>query len=169
VARYGGEEFALILPETTKRAAHERPPGVRSNVEASPVVLGSDHTASPSAWACTFPRTAAPAEPGRTRQALYQSKRRPQPGQQLQPSHHRVFRYRLRRLRQAPVEHCAVVATSTAGPPGRPHAPQETGPSGPSGLDPGTTNTSSWSTTSGCLIPFSIERSLGRYWANNPC
>jgi len=61
VARYGGEEFALILPETTKRLAHELATRVRSNVEASPVVLGSDHhriTVRPGPG--PFPATAAP-------------------------------------------------------------------------------------------------------------
>jgi diguanylate cyclase (GGDEF)-like protein len=57
VARYGGEEFALILPETTKRLAHELAERVRFNVEAHPVMInGYDHRITVSLGVATFPR-----------------------------------------------------------------------------------------------------------------
>jgi len=57
VARYGGEEFALILPETTKRLAHELASRVRANVEANPVRLGEHHhRITMSVGLATFPR-----------------------------------------------------------------------------------------------------------------
>ena len=57
VARYGGEEFALILPETTKRLAHEMAERVRSNIEASPVIIGGNHhRVTVSLGVATFPR-----------------------------------------------------------------------------------------------------------------
>ena len=57
VARYGGEEFALILPETTKRLAHELASRVRANVEAAPVRLGEHHhRITVSVGLATFPR-----------------------------------------------------------------------------------------------------------------
>jgi diguanylate cyclase (GGDEF)-like protein len=57
VARYGGEEFALILPETTKRLAHELASRVRANVEANPVRLGEHHhRITVSVGLATFPR-----------------------------------------------------------------------------------------------------------------
>lgn len=59
VARYGGEEFALILPETTKRLAHEMASRVRANVESNPVRLGEHHhRITVSAGVATFPRDA---------------------------------------------------------------------------------------------------------------
>jgi len=59
VARYGGEEFALILPETTKRLAHDLADRVRANVEANPVALGEHHhKVTVSLGVATMPRDA---------------------------------------------------------------------------------------------------------------
>jgi diguanylate cyclase (GGDEF)-like protein len=63
VARYGGEEFALILPETTKRLAHEMAARVRASVEASRVVLGENHhRITISLGVATFPRDCSTSE-----------------------------------------------------------------------------------------------------------
>ena len=57
VARYGGEEFAFILPETTKRIAHELAERVRQRVESTAVQLasGERHRVTASLGVATFP------------------------------------------------------------------------------------------------------------------
>jgi diguanylate cyclase (GGDEF)-like protein len=78
VARYGGEEFALILPETTKRLAHELAERVRANVESSPVLLGGHHhKVTVSLGVATMPRDAFGWQPlvEAADQALYHSKK----------------------------------------------------------------------------------------------
>jgi diguanylate cyclase (GGDEF)-like protein len=77
VARYGGEEFALILPETTKRLAHELAERVRANVETNPVRLGEHHhRVTVSLGVATYPRDASTwqALVEDADKALYQSK-----------------------------------------------------------------------------------------------
>jgi diguanylate cyclase (GGDEF)-like protein len=111
VARYGGEEFAIILPETTKRLAHELAARVRANIEASPVVInGNDHRITVSLGLATFPRDVNnwQALVECADQALYRSK---QEGRNrvtvYAPDSTVIFRYRPE-AGQA-VERCSVV------------------------------------------------------------
>ena len=64
VARYGGEEFVFILPETTKRLAHELAERVRASVASTPVVFedGSYHRITASLGVATYPRDAWSSE-----------------------------------------------------------------------------------------------------------
>lgn len=98
VARYGGEEFALILPETTKRLAHELAERVRANVEANPVLLGGHHhKVTVSLGVATIPRDAfgGQALVEAADQALYRSKQAGRNQVTLYvPSTGVVFRYR---------------------------------------------------------------------------
>ena len=117
VARYGGEEFALILPETTKRLAHEMASRVRANVEASPVILGGNHhRITISLGVATFPRDCSTWETITecADKALYQAKQwgRNQVCIYIPPTQ-AVFRYRPPAAGpgQAPVESCAVVGS----------------------------------------------------------
>ncbi len=111
VARYGGEEFAIILPETTKRLAHELAARVRSNVEAQPVPLqGHQHRITVSLGLATFPRDVNnwQALVECADKALYQSK---QGGRNrvtvYAPDSTVVFRYRPEPGQS--VDRCAVV------------------------------------------------------------
>lgn len=117
VARYGGEEFALILPETTKRLAHEMASRVRANVEASPVILGPNHhRITISLGVATFPRDCSTWEALTecADKALYQSK---QAGRNrvtiYSPPSTAIFRYRppSEGSGQVPVENCSVVGS----------------------------------------------------------
>ena len=58
VARYGGEEFTFVLPETTKRMAHELAERVRRRIESSSIKLdsGERHRVTASMGVATFPR-----------------------------------------------------------------------------------------------------------------
>jgi diguanylate cyclase (GGDEF)-like protein len=113
VARYGGEEFALILPETTKRLAHELASRVRANVEAQPVRLGEHHhRITVSLGVATFPRDIYTWQ-GLVEvadKALYQSK---QGGRNrvtvYAPESTVIFRYRPAQGEK--VDRCGVVAS----------------------------------------------------------
>jgi diguanylate cyclase (GGDEF)-like protein len=130
VARYGGEEFALVLPETTKRLAQDLAARVRSNVEASPVILGGNHhRITVSLGLATFPRDCSTWEQlvEFADKALYLSK---QGGRNrvstYTPPTSVVFRYR-----PAPgeaVERCSVVGSFNGwDAQADPMAPQEDG------------------------------------------
>jgi len=113
VARYGGEEFALILPETTKRLAHEMASRVRANVEASPVILGeAHHRITVSLGVATFPRDCSTWEvlTECADKALYQAKQwgRNQACIYIPPTT-AVFRYRP--AADEAVERCSVVGS----------------------------------------------------------
>jgi hypothetical protein len=79
-ARYGGEEFAVILPETTKRAAVELAERVRSQLEGTPIQLqnGERHRITASQGVATFPRDSYTADKliEGADQALYWAKQR---------------------------------------------------------------------------------------------
>jgi diguanylate cyclase (GGDEF)-like protein len=79
VARYGGEEFVILLPETTKAAAHDLAERVREKIEQSPVALpeGPPQPLTVSAGLATFPRDAGSSQEllAVADEALYASKK----------------------------------------------------------------------------------------------
>ena len=171
VARYGGEEFALILPETTKRLAHELASRVRTNVEASPVILGANHhRITISLGVATFPRDCSTWESlvECADKALYQSK---QSGRNrvtiyIPPS---TVVFRFRPEAGVAVERCAVVGSFNGWDPlADPMAPQEDGSFWAKvGLIPGTYEYKFVINDLWVPDPGHTERISDGYWGHN--
>jgi diguanylate cyclase (GGDEF)-like protein len=171
VARYGGEEFALILPETTKRLAHELAARVRSNVEASPVVLGDNHhRITISLGLATFPRDCSTWQNlvEDADKALYLSKQAGRNQVSLySPPTTAVFRYRPEK--GAEVRNCAVVGSFNGwDPQADPMAPQEDGSFWAKvGLIPGTYEYKFVVNGQWVPDPSHNERISDGYWGHN--
>ena len=171
VARYGGEEFALILPETTKRLAHEMASRVRANVEASPVILGSNHhRITISLGVATFPRDCSTYESLTecADKALYQAKQwgRNQVCIYIPPTQ-AVFRFRPEAGTK--VERCSVVGSFNGwDPQADPMAAQEDGSFWAKvGLIPGTYEYKFVVDEKWVSDPANTERISDGYWAYN--
>jgi diguanylate cyclase (GGDEF)-like protein len=171
VARYGGEEFALILPETTKRLAHEMASRVRANVEASPVVVnGNHHRITISLGVATFPRDCSTWESLTecADKALYRAK---ELGRNqvciYAPPTQAVFRYRPQP--GVPVESCAVVGSFNGWDPlADPMAAQEDGSFWAKvGLIPGTYEYKFVVNGQWVADPSHTERISDGYWGHN--
>jgi diguanylate cyclase (GGDEF)-like protein len=171
VARYGGEEFALILPETTKRLAQDLATRLRSNVEASPVVLGTNHhRITISLGIATFPRDCSTWQSlvEDADKALYQSKH---DGRNrvttYSPPTTAVFRFRPQPGAQ--VQHCAVVGSFNGWDPQADlMAPQEDGSFWAKvGLIPGTYEYKFVVNDQWLPDPAHTERISDGYWGHN--
>jgi diguanylate cyclase (GGDEF)-like protein len=172
VARYGGEEFALILPETTKRLAHEMAERVRANVEANPVLLGDHHhRVTVSMGVATFPRDASAWQilVEVADKALYESKRNGRDRVTVySPPTAVTFRYRPEI--DAKVTACSVVGNFNGWDPlaDPMHAQEDGGFWLKVGLIPGTyeykfvINGSTW-----IADPLAQERITDGYWGHN--
>ncbi len=171
VARYGGEEFALILPETTKRLAHEMASRVRANVEASPVILGSNHhRITISLGVATFPRDCSTWEHlvECADKALYQSKQGGRNRVSIYiPPTSVVFRYRP--AAGEVVERCSVVGSFNGwDAQADPMAPQEDGSFWTKvGLIPGTYEYKFVVNDQWVPDPGHTERISDGYWGHN--